>query len=177
MAAIICMYVRRYYAEVEYMVSHVDGRNYLVRKMPDNQEAADRLALLNQKLSKLVQHVSTAFADNPDALRLAKNFNPDNVSEGGMENGYTSYSVNKGERIVMCIRQRDGSFVDEDVVMYVAVHELAHLMTAEVGHTPTFWANFRFLLREAIEANLYKVVDFAEHPRDYCGIKIGSSVI
>jgi hypothetical protein len=177
MFLILFLYIRRYYGEVEYMTSKVDGKNYLVRKMPDAQEAADRLAILNRKLLTLVNHMSARFGDNPDVVRLANKFNPEAVSEGGMENGYTSYSVNKGERIVMCIRQTDGTFVDANVLVYVAVHELAHIMTLDVGHTKTFWANFRFLLREAIEIGIYQKVDFDNKPSDYCGIKISSSVL
>lgn len=177
MALILFMYIRSYYGEVEYMTSKVDGKDYLVRKMPDSQEAADRLAMLNKKLAALVEHMSSMYGDNPDVVRLRANFNPDAVSEGGMENGYTSYSINKGERIVMCIRQRNGSFVDANVLVYVAVHELAHLMTMDVGHTPAFWSNFRFLLREAIEIGIYSKVDFNSKPSDYCGIKISSSVL
>jgi predicted metal-dependent hydrolase len=177
MGLIIFMYIRRYYGEVEFMTSKVDGKDYLVRKMPDAQEAADRLAVLNKKLSKLIEHIAAKYKDNADVARLKSKFNPEAVSEGGMENGYTSYSVNKGERIVMCIRQTDGTFVDANVIMYVAVHELAHIMTTDVGHTPSFWANFRFLLREAIDIDLYRKVDFDSSPSDYCGIKISSSVL
>ena len=177
MGLILLMYIRRYYSEVEYMTSKIDGKNYLVRKLPDSQEAADRLARLNKNLLALVRHMLSKYGDNQDVVRLSQKFNPDAVSEGGMENGYTSYSINKGERIVMCIRQTDGAFVDENVVFYVAVHELAHIMTTDVGHTPTFWANFRFLLREAIAIGLYNKVDYQSSPSDYCGIKISSSVV
>lgn len=177
MGLILFMYIRRYYGEVEYMTSKVDGKDYLVRKMPDSQEAADRLAKLNKSLSTLVTHMVSRYGENPDVVRLSQKFNPEAVSEGGMENGYTSYSINKGERIVMCIRQRDGGFVDANVVVYVAVHELAHIMTTDIGHTPLFWSNFRFLLREAIEIGVYEKVDFDTTPSDYCGIKISSSVL
>ena len=178
MGLILLMYVRKYYTEVEYLTSHVDGKDYLVRKMPDSQEAADRLAKLNILLVELISHVVAKYGeDNPDIVRLSQRFNPEAVSEGGMESGYTSYSINKGERIVMCIRQTDGTFVDENVVVYVAIHELAHIMTPEIGHTPAFWANFRFLLREAVETGIYEKMDYKKFPRDYCGIRISSSVI
>jgi hypothetical protein len=177
MIVIIFLYIRQYYGEVEYMSSKVDGKEYLVRKLPDSQEAADRLANLAATLQKLVDHLAEQYRDNPDVERLKKKFNKESISEGGMENGYTSYSVNKGEKIVMCIRQVDGSFVDANVIVYVAVHELAHIMTIEVGHTPAFWSNFRFILREAISLGLYTKVDFSNTPNDYCGIKISSSVL
>jgi hypothetical protein len=179
MTMILLMYLYQNTSEVHLVRSGVDGRFYLVRKLPDSQEAADMLALLNAKLVKLVQHVRAKYPKDADMLRLYNNFDPDNVSEGGVEHGYTSYSVDKGEKIVMCVRQKDAqnSFVDTNVLVYVAVHELAHLMTKDIGHSDTFWGNFKRLLREAMDAGIYKRVDYAKAPKEYCGIQIKSSII
>jgi hypothetical protein len=177
MGAITLMYFKKHYDEVEYVRSSTDGRRYLVRKMPDASEAANVLANLNAAMMKLVQHMMAKFGHRDDVQQLYKNFDPDAVSEGGMEHGYTSYSVNKGEKIVMCIRQKDGSFVPLNVLMYVATHELAHIMTHEVGHTDMFWDNFKFLLSEAVSIGVYKKQDFGKQPQPYCGIQITSSVI
>jgi hypothetical protein len=178
MVLIILMYIKQYYGEVHFVKARADGKQYLVRKLPDSQEAAEKLARLNQKLQRLVKHmVSKHGAGNPDVARLHDNYNPEAVSEGGTEMGYTSYSVNKGEKIVMCLRQKDNAFVDDNILVYVAVHELGHLMTEEVGHTDTFWKNFRFLLEEAVAIGVYSKVDFASDPQPYCGISITSSVI
>lgn len=177
MAVIILMYVKQYYGEVEYVKARSDGRKYLMRKLPDRADAADLLAALNASLTKLVQHMTAKYSGDRDVARLYENYNPDALSEGGTEIGYTSYSVNKGEKIVMCLRQRDNSLVDLNTLMYVAVHELGHLMTDEIGHTPKFWDNFRRLLNEAISMGLYKTVDYANNPQSYCGISISSSVV
>lgn len=177
MVFVVLMFVRNQYSEVEYVKSGVDNRVYLVRKFPDSQKAADFLAEINIRLSKLVKHMMAKHPDNKDVEQLYKNFNPDAVSEGSVDSGYTSYSVNKGEKLILCIRQRDGSFVDKNIVMYVAIHELAHIMTSEIGHTPTFWSNFKILLNEAIAMGLYHKVDYNSKPQDYCGIKITNSVV
>jgi hypothetical protein len=177
LAVIILLYIKNYYGEVEYVTARSDGRRYLVRKLRNRQAAADMLASLNAQLTRLVHHMAAKHPDDADVQRLFENYNPDDISEGGAEIGYTSYSVNKGEKLVLCIRQKDNTFVDENTVMYVAVHELGHLMTDEIGHTDKFWANFRWLLKEAIQVGLYKRVDFALAPRKYCGITISSSVI
>lgn len=174
---VLIMFIQNHYGEVEYVQSSVDRREYLVRKVDNKDQAADYLADVNVRLVKLVRHMMAKYPDNADAQRLYKNYNPNAISEGSIESGYTSYSVNKGEKLILCIRQKDRSFVNLNVVMYVAIHELAHIMTKEVGHTETFWNNFKFLLNEAIEIDIYKKVDFNEEPQDYCGIRITNSVI
>ena len=172
-------YIKSYYGEVEFVKSKKDSQYYLVRKLPDKQQAADLISSLADDLDKLVKHMVAKYPDNPDVKRLYKNFNKNNISEGSPDSGYTSYSVNKGEKIVLCVRQKDEkqSFVERNVLMYVSVHELAHLMTEDIGHTPTFWSNFKFLLTEAVEIKLYKKVDYSKQPAPFCGIKVSSSVI
>lgn len=176
---ILFLYIKSYYAEVTYVKSKIDNRNYLVRKLPDSQQAADFLASISVDLQKLVKYLVATYPDNDNIKRLYKNFNPDNISEGSPYSGYTSYSVNKGERIILCIRQNDekGTFVDKNVALYVSIHELAHLATESIGHEPDFWANFKFILQEAVNIGIYTKVDFAKDPQPFCGIKVSSSVI
>lgn len=175
---ITLFYFKKYFGEVAYVKSKIDGRSYLVRKLSDRQQAADFLARVNADCIKLIEYLSEKYPDNMDILRLVKNYNPDAISEGSAESGYTSYSINKGEKIILCLRQKTSNeFVDKNIVMYVTIHELAHLMTSEIGHTKMFWDNFKFILGEAVEAGIYTKVDYAREPVKYCGIKITSSVI
>jgi len=177
MVVIVVMYVRRYYGEVEMVKSKVDGRRYIVRKLSDSQAAADMLARINVKLGQVVRHMQTQHTGDAAVALLASNYNPDSLSEGGTEVGYTSYSVNKGEKIVMCLRHPGGEFVDENVLTYVALHELGHLMTKEIGHPVSFWSNFKRITNEAMAIGVYKKVDFDKSPKSYCGITISSSVV
>ena len=174
---ILVMYIQHHYGEVEYVKSSIDGKEYLVRNLSDKQKAANYLADINKDLKTLVQHMMAKYPVNEYAQQLYKNYNPDAVSEGSIESGYTSYSINKGEKIILCIRQRDKSFVDKNTILYVAIHELAHLMTPEIGHTTLFWKNFKWILEEAVSIKLYTHVDYTEKPSDYCGITITSSVL
>ena len=101
-------------------------------------------------------------------------FHEDNLSESTPDHKYTSYSVNKGEKIVFCMRKKNQkeTLESENIMMFVALHELSHVMTKSVGHTPEFWDNFRFLLKIAIKLKLYQNVDFNSEPHEYCGTKI-----
>ena len=172
-------YLKNHYAEVTYVKSKIDGENYLVRRLPDKEKAADTLAQLALDIEKLIKHLLAKYPEDKDIRRLYKNFNKKNMSESSPDSGYTSYSVDKGRRLVLCLRQKDAmnTFVDYNTLMYVALHEAAHCMVTDVGHTPYYWDRFRFILKEAVEIGMYTKEDYAKSPKDFCGIKITSSVI
>lgn len=174
------IYVRNQYGEVEYVTSKVDNHRYLVLKLPEKQEAADTLANLTKDMIKLIKHLKAKYPEDPRVIRLYDNFNPNNVSEGSPDSGYTSYTVNKGQKLVLCIRQKNKSkelIKDRNLLRYVLFHEAGHYASKGIGHNKEFWANFEFILKEAVEAGLYTVVDYAKNPQPYCGIKVTSSII
>jgi hypothetical protein len=162
------------------VTSNVDGRTYKVRNMPDKQQAADLLAKLRLRLATLCDKLSQKYPDKHQVKMIVKNFrdDPDRFLEATPDAQHTSYSVNKGEQIHLCLRQRQGadeSLVQENVMVFVAIHELAHVCTKSMGHTPDFWNNFGWLLREAEALGLYTYTDFAAQPVSYCGMSITDS--
>jgi hypothetical protein len=114
--------------------------------------------------------------EKPFVVQMVRNFDadPSRFSESTPDASYTSYSVNKGEKVYMCLRQRNAreELVGENIITFVAIHELAHIGTTEIGHTPQFWNNFGWLLKKAEEIEIYTYTDFAAHPVEYCGIHI-----
>lgn len=179
MIILVVFYINNQNFEVEYVISNVDGKRYLVKNLPDKKKAADTLARLNIQLKKLISEMEKRFPDDESVQRLKKNYRPSNISEGSEKHTYTSYSINKGEKIVFCLRARDASnkLVSFNVLKYVAIHELSHLMTKEIGHPKVFWDNFKKLLNVAIDAGIYKKIDYSKKPARYCGLTIKSSVI
>jgi len=59
-----------------------------------------------------------------------------------------------------------------NTLIFVAIHELAHIMTKSIGHKQDFWKNFKFLLENAKEAKIYIPVDYKSKPQSYCGMTI-----
>ncbi len=160
--------------------SNVDGKTYRVRDMADKQEAADLLAKLRLKLTTLCDHLEKKYPDKAQVRQIVTNFrsDPNRFLEATPDAAHTSYSVNKGEEIHLCLRQRsagDESLVNENVMTFVALHELAHVCTESVGHGPDFWNNFGWLLREAEAIGVYKYTDFQAQPVTYCGVSITDS--
>ena len=157
--------------------SNADGKIYRVRDLPDKQQAADLMGKVRLRLIKIIEHFQQKFPDKPQVRRLMRNFKPDpsRLIEATPEAEHTSYSVNKGEAMHLCLRQRkpgDESLVDENVMTFVTLHELGHCMTESIGHGPDFWNNFAWILREAEGTGLYHHRDFTAHPTPYCGVTI-----
>ncbi len=159
------------------VTSKIDGKQYRVRDMSDKQEAADLMAKLRLRMAKFYMHLESKFPDKPQVKLLKKNFKPEShrFFESTPDADHTSYSVNKGEAVHMCLRQRGGqseSLVSEDVLMFVALHEMGHMVTPTIGHDVHFWNNFGWLLQQAENMGIYKPTNFREHPVAYCGVKI-----
>jgi hypothetical protein len=160
--------------------SSVDGNTYQVRDMPDKQEAADLLARVRQRMQKLYNYLIATYPEKLQVKQLRQNFKPEpsRISESTPDAEHTSYSVNKGESVHLCLRQRQGnneSLVKENVMTFVALHEMAHMITTTIGHGPDFWNNFGWLLKISEEQGIYTYEDFSAHPVSYCGVKITDS--
>ena len=154
--------------------SRITNESFYVRKLEDSQEAVDILSKICQRLEILTKSLQ----DNksPECQRLLKRFDCSSLSETVPGSKYTSYSVNKGEQLAICIRNKEtNAFLDMNTITFVALHELAHVMTEEVGHTKTFWKNMKFLLEQGEKVNIYKPVDYSKSPVKYCGMTIDSS--
>jgi len=177
---LICITI--FYAYLENKASDVTyvkvGKiEYLVRNLPNKEDAAKLLSQIRQRLKKLVEYLDTnikSYKDQEGIKRMKINYRPNNISESSPGNAYTSYSINKGEKVVYCLRSKDGNnkLTDLNTMMFVAIHELAHIMTKSVGHTTEFWDNMKFLLKVGVEIGIYIKQDFNKNPVEYCGTKI-----
>ncbi len=157
--------------------SNVDGKTYRVRDLPDKQQAADLMAKIRKRLILIIEHFQATYPDKPQVRRLMKNFiaEPARMVEATPDAEHTSYSVNKGETMHLCLRQRrpgDESLVDENVMTFVTLHELGHCMTESIGHGPDFWNNFAWILKEAEAKGIYTHQNFTAQPVPYCGVSI-----
>lgn len=156
--------------------SSLNGQMYTVQNLPDKEEAANRMAEVQGKIEKLINFYKEdpSTMGDPRVRTMIDRFKPQNMIENDVNDDSTSYSENKGEKIVICLRDKTPGypFVDLNTVMFVVLHEMAHLMSTTVGHTPEFWANFRRILHDAIQAGVYENVNYAKNPVQYCGMTI-----
>ena len=160
------------------VVSDVDGEKYCVRDDKKVKESADLLAKVTNKCKKLVQHLKTKYNDSDERVNLlVKNFKANKVYEILPTSKFTAYSENKGEKLAFCLNttKKGHEPIDLNTLTFVAIHELAHIATVSRGHTEEFWRNMQFLVKESEKCGIYKVVNYKETPKTYCGMTITSN--
>lgn len=171
---VIFLILKNIYANrnIKKIISQNDNKEYFVRDLENSQQAAEKLSVINGKIQKLIQSLDVNEREGID--RLKNKYNPNTLSETEESSKYTSYSLNKGEKIALCIRKKGESreFIEDNTIMFVAIHELSHIMTESVGHEPEFWDNMAFLLKKANDINIYNPVDYNKNNVDYCGMEI-----
>ena len=161
--------------QLKCIVSSVDGNKYCVREREKVQEAADMLAKITVKCKALVDFTNEHHGDKENVKRLVGGYNPQRVMETLPTSEFTAFSENKGEKLAFCLnKQREGvsNMIDEHTLMFVAIHELAHVATKSIGHKTEFWDNFKFLLENAKEAGIHVPTDYKTTPAEYCGMNI-----
>ena len=177
--AIVLLVCLKVYSEsdaynLKCIISDVDGERYCVRERSKMQLAADLLSKVTKNLKDLVVYCSKKFPDDEKVHRMVQKFNPTKISETLPTSEYTAYSENKGEKLAFCLnKEKNGTkLIDINTLTFVAIHELAHIMTISEGHKQEFWQNFKFLLEQAKASKIYEPVDYKKNPEPYCGMDI-----
>lgn len=157
--------------------STVDNHYYWVREKQDKIAAANTLAKIKINIVKLVEHLKKNIDKFPNYTynikELVKRTKVINIMETPADEQFTSYTVNKGQIIYFCLRSKIIENIhDMNTIMYVAIHEFAHVCTKSYGHTPEFKQNFRFLLEQSNEIGIYKPIDYRIYKQPYCGMVI-----
>ena len=135
---IVKIYVESRSSEFTMHKSKIDGKEYMVKNTRYKQTASDMLAIIRYRLMRFCNYMAKTHPKDKKVKRLIDRFNPDNIYENYPDEGKsTSYSLNKGEKIYFCLRSREKhrKMVNFNVIMFVAFHEMAHVMSVSTGHT------------------------------------------
>jgi hypothetical protein len=185
------------YDGTEEWQSVIDNQFYKVRRRSkDKQKKADQLANLNNKLNIIVTTLENDqnYTKNPAVRRLIGNWRKGvTLKEIGNLETDAAYVINK-QYMSFCLQDSPGSgrekgtnIEDTNLMTYVAIHELAHIMSIEIGHGPEFIQNFEFLLNYAKklkyidpflnkEVPLYIQLNQLNTADNYCGVSLVNSI-
>ena len=183
----IFVYFKLNYNDMTYVISNIDNEPYLVRNSIDKQNASNTLAKLKQNFIKLSNYLFDNQKEYPDYAiyinHLHNRVNDIILVESTQDSIYTSYSINKGEQIVFCLRSRKilNELHDINLMMYVCLHEISHVASPyyehEYGnHGPIFKKIFKFILEIAEKIGIYQKINFRDNPIEYCGLTISDSI-
>jgi WLM domain len=159
------------------IIATTDGNRYCVRNREKLNDAANLLASVTNKCKQLVNYMKETHPNDTRVKKLVAGFNPKSISETLPTSELTAYSENKGEKIAFCLNttKNGDTLIDVNTLTFVAIHELSHIMTTTIGHKQDFWQNFKFLLENAKESNIYIPVDYKKQSTEYCGLTINDN--
>ena len=160
-----------------FVKSKKDDSFHLVRNLPDRKKAANHMAEIKDRLIKIVKYLSEKFPNDPRIGRLNNRFDPDAIIETRIDSPHTSFSVDKGQEIHLCLRDKSDNFNLHDIntLMFVALHELAHVASVNTGHDQEFKDNFVWILKYATQIGIYQNIDYAANNVKFCGEVITSN--
>ncbi len=141
---------------------------------------ANRLHLVKTKGGEIVNYCYKHQIPNPIiANRLHKRWNKISKKENGIRETSineksAAYVLNKGDQMRMCVRKKGdpSKLEDSNTMIFVLLHELAHLMSEKYGHGEEFQNNFSFITKKAVEQGIYRYQNFKEKSSSYCGTEI-----
>lgn len=174
----IFIYFRNSDFQLKCIISDINGNTFCVRERTRINEAVDLLAKNTEKAKELVTYLQNKYPDKDIIKRLIDGFNPDTIKETLPNSKHTAYTENKQD-MYFCLNVKkdneESELIDEHTLMFVTIHEMAHICTKSIGHKSEFWENFRFLLEEAKLAGIHEPVDYSKSPTEYCSTKINDN--
>ena len=78
-----------------------------------------------------------------------------------------SYTINK-EKVYLCLKDENNEYYNKNMLLYVLLHEYAHVLNKSVGHNEEFQEIFDNVLDKAIQAGIYNpaiptIDDYCNH--------------
>lgn len=172
MVIVVCMWYICHYYTGQVAHPHPSGRIYFVNNNQSSAEKDRKVALLHElwlRTHKLFAELRKY--NTPGVNRLLNKYKYREVQIDELPNGFSkvfAFNVNKGDRISICLTKEN----ELNELMFVLLHELAHGMTVAYSHDTSFWDNFKYLLKIAVDARVYENVDYNAAPVGFCKYSI-----
>jgi hypothetical protein len=182
---ILYYYNETYYPSdnMTYEKSIFDNKMYLVRDLPDKKNSANMISKCKSNIIKLINYLNKNKKNFPkfenyitDSLDKVRNVVIMETSADKNNFKTTSYTINK-KTVILCIRDKYMDKIhDENTLMYVLIHEMAHMLNPEIGHGENFKKIFKFLVEQSSIIGIYRIVDYSNNHINYCGMVIGENI-
>jgi len=105
-----------------------------------------------------LMNITEGFKKEDPKLQHLKSYiaqvRPDMIDRIVLLEDTKSYTINK-KKIYMCLRDENGDYYHDNMLLFVVLHELAHVLCDEIGHTDKFQQIFQVLLDDAVKLGIY----------------------
>lgn len=145
-----------------------NNTKYCINKESD-KEKFNSLMKLKKNFDTLIKYLNDNHKHHNVTKNINENYKSDIIISELLNHKAIAYTKNKGEEISVCLLDEEKKF---NALMFVSIHELAHIGTKDIGHTYKFWENFKFLLECARDIKIYEPENYNEFPVNYCGLDI-----
>lgn len=176
---VVIIFIKLFYIDDNNLIiikSKIDEDFHLVQELPQKEKAADRMAEIKNRIEKLINYLKSTYPDNEKIKTLYSRYEEDNIRETSINDNGTSYSIDKGDEIHLCLRDKKSLELHEiNILMFVTIHELAHIMSKSYGHNDEFNENFIFLLKNAVKIGIYENIDYSKNNKQFCGMVVNSN--
>ena len=163
----------------EYITSSINNKKYAVQDdLPNYEAVPNKLATIEQFIKRFTTYLNDKFPSDPRVKRLMRRLKTIKLEESELKEGVSSFTVNKGELISVCVRSKENhsQFHNHQLLLFVIIHELGHIASESFGHNDEFNTNFKWLLHEAQNVG-YTPVDYSVNPITYCGVNVTNNPI
>lgn len=179
---LVILAIYKYFTRTTHVV--ISGERYnVIASYEDREQAAKLLSVINDNLINFLRYLRDKYKAQGSAdvraivHSIITNYSPETIVENDPRFSMdTSYTVDKGKKILLCLRDKHApySVVDYNTMMFVMLHEVGGHIGNYNGwqHTTRFWTVFKFVLHEAAAFGIYAPVDYARTPATYCGMNI-----
>ena len=186
--AIILIFIYIYYFLNKNNFITIESNTGSAIKIYDDElikEKTELLSLIVNRMNELTKYLNENknYDDlidfKPYINQLINNFNNNtDIHETDPNTDLTSYSVNKGQELSVCLKSKKTKKLhDINLLMYVVIHEMAHFGCPDIGHGTLFQKIFKKFTEVAIKINLYSYDNYNKNPVEYCGMDLSSNVI
>lgn len=115
----------------------------------EDETSKNMLKSLNLAAYDILDNTKTNFVGYLTQLNFSNYYNKFSIQEG-----YSSFTQNK-KKIVLCMKDEKGRLYSFNSLLYVLLHEIAHVINDELHHTKKFQNIFKQLLNHATNLGYY----------------------
>lgn len=124
--------------------------------LEERQRTLELLYALRVSCDRVIQQLEQTDIAASDLHRLKHRWNCTILGERSENTSLLGVTIDKGKEVRLCLRDQDDNIESFNSILYVMLHELAHVMSKTLGHGGEFETNMERIVKAAVDSNVYE---------------------